>query len=75
MVILGWSVHLATLFLDWRGSPKWLTSSQCPYFRQLLTTALHEIVESGNDRRKDFKISFLEGMWPERVSNPCHHNE
>ena len=36
------------------------------------TTGLTESVGGGNDRRKDFMISFHESMLPDRVSNLVH---
>ena len=64
MVMSGRSVNLTTLFLGRLRPPKQLISTQCPNFRQLLTNALLESVEGGNDRRKDFMSDFHKCTWP-----------
>ena len=47
MVMAGGSVNLITLLRDRPRPPKWLTSTKCPCFCQLLSTALLESVEGG----------------------------
>ena len=45
MVMSGRSVNLSILFPGRLRPPKWLISTSCTYFRQLLTTALLQSAE------------------------------
>ena len=51
MLMLGWSVHLSTLF-SWASLTKQLTRNSCTNFRLLLTTLL----ESAEGRRINVEI-------------------
>ena len=57
MVMSGWSVNLATLFLGRLRPPKQFTSALCTYFHQQLTTALLESAE------EETKVCGQTGYW------------
>ena len=65
-------VNRTLLFLGRLRPPKRLTSTKCPYFHQLLTTALRDSVEGGYSHRKDFIINFYKSMWPDRSHQTCY---
>ena len=57
MVMSGWSVNLATLFLGRLRPPKQFTSTLCTYFHLQLTTALLESAEG------ETKVCGQTGYW------------
>ena len=79
MVKLGCSVNLSTLFLGRLKPPKWVTSTSCTYFCQVLTTALLESEEGemkvcGRTRSQTWDLWLLSQMRYEmRYKAPLRH--
>ena len=60
MVMSGRSVNLTTLFLGRLRPPKRLISAPCTYYRQSLTTDLHESAEGERKVCRRTRVSNLE---------------